>query len=162
MLNQVGSKLSNDSSLTGAILVLGWPMLVSSLAGLLIGIVDAAVVGRLGVEHLAGAAAALAIFAVASETISATLTGFQISIARLIGAEDRASAYSLFVRFLAFAFAVGIGGMLLLLFLAPYARVLTHDALSGEHAATYLKFRAPAIAIAAVTGTLRTPLDVQD
>ncbi|NIA72318.1 hypothetical protein HBA54_27380 [Pelagibius litoralis] len=90
-----------------AISKVSWPILVGSLSTIAVSLVDAAIVGRLGVDALAAVAATGAAFAIAAELLYAFMVGYRIVSARLIGGESISAARQLFGRFLRLAFFAG-------------------------------------------------------
>lgn len=80
--------LSEQSSLRKRVMLLAWPAIVENLLHTMVGIVDTAMVGRLGSASLASVGLANQIFNVGLTVFAALATGSTAIVARHIGAHE--------------------------------------------------------------------------
>lgn len=74
------------------VFVLAWPAIIEMLLQMIVGLVDTAMVGRLGAEALAGVGLANQIMMLSTIVIGAIGTGNTALVARFIGAKDKVTA----------------------------------------------------------------------
>lgn len=87
-----------------------YPMIISSLGSITLGLIDTAFIGRLGGASLAAVSVAVAIYSVITTVLSASTTGVRILMARSYGAEDSKAMKTILVLGCFFSFPLaGIG-----------------------------------------------------
>jgi putative MATE family efflux protein len=134
------------TSIDRRILTLAVPAVVTLAADPLLGLVDTAVVGRVGAAELGGLGLAVAVLAAVSWIFNFLVFGTTSTVARAVGAGDRAAAGQRVAHAGQVALALGLAVGVALLVAAP--TVLGLLGAAGElrdPAATYLRIRAVGI-----------------
>lgn len=151
---------SENAEISAAIRRIAWPVIGEQLLQTLVGVVDMAVVGRLGAAEVAGIGTATQLVMIVISAIGAVSVGTTVVVARTTGAGDRAAAgkttqQSLLVgAVLGFILAI-IGGF----FADPLIRMLGPEEEVIREGASYLRVSAfawlPLVAMLVAGGALR-------
>lgn len=142
------------------LLVLAWPMLGASLADLLLGIVDTAIVGHYGALDLAGVAAGLGVYNIVMQVVGASYIGFQIQAAQRFGRNDAQGFGETWMHSAALMLALSIVGMLVLAFPAVLAFIARNERV-GAIAADYMRIRGFALPFFSLTLLLRSTFNTR-
>lgn len=122
---------------------LSWPLLVGSLASLLSGVIDTAVMGHTSGSALAGVSAASAIFAVVLTICQPIGSAHQITAAKSFGREDVESVRSSLAVALRSGVLLGTAATVVVVAVAPFALDLTtSDPVAATQGTAYLRVRA--------------------
>jgi MATE family multidrug resistance protein len=122
---------------------LSWPLLVGSLASMLSGVIDVAVMGHTSTEALAGVSAANAIFAVVLTICQPIGSAHQIAAAKGFGRDDSEAVRASLGVALRSGVFLGVAAAVLLAMAAPFAlSLMTSDAVAAGQGTIYLRVRA--------------------
>ncbi len=135
------------------------PMLTASLSDILLSFADTAIVGRLGVTQLAAVAVAAAFLSVITQVLYAAAIGYQITVARQLGAGERERAGASLRHAGLLLLPLGALGMTILLLSRPLVSLLAGDPSVAREAYVYLTIRSPALVLLALAVLVRMTFD---
>jgi len=113
--------ISGRSDTLGALLRLAWPVVLSRLGIMTMGLTDAIVVGRYSSQELAFHALGWAPTSVLLTTAVGLLMGVQVMTARLVGAGRPEEVGGVLRRGLIYSLQIGLASVLLLVLVGPWA-----------------------------------------
>ncbi|NOK60649.1 MAG: hypothetical protein GFH27_549297n249 [Chloroflexi bacterium AL-W] len=138
------------------LLSLSIPILLGSLAAIISGAIDTAMMGRTTTTALAGVAASAAIYIIASNIVVAATTGHQVLAPRRYGASEPQQVGTSFWHSLVIAGGLGLALMsLMLVTTSPLLLLVTQSPAVLQEAVGYLQVRAPGLLLIVPATLLR-------
>jgi multidrug resistance protein, MATE family len=124
---------------------LGLPLTLAGGTAILVDAITLAVVSRYSTAALAGVAGAIAVYEIASMTVSALLFGHQIHVARALGAQDADRADAVTATNMVIGIGTGVGVVAVLIAAAHPVMSLVTSGPAVAAGAAYLSARAFAV-----------------